>query len=363
MYPSQPSIKTQRNAELEFLRFVAALAVFLHHMSYCSAGARAVPFFFLLSGYFMAKSLAYAPNVSSKTGSGKGTTLCQFTRRKIRVFYPELIVSVFLAFCVAVARIVANHEFDILPDLLVSTLVNDVGMLKMSGILDPIAGVCPPDWYLSSMLIGMLLLFPIFRTKWKGLLFCLIFASSHAFYLYLDQFHDPSRLLQQNFIIPDGMFLGLSMLSLGAIIHGITETEGIKRCFRCHDCIAKTFQYLLLALALATLFERDFLNATLSWILWGMYLICVFCLHKPQSVNNDGFIKQAMLYLGKVSLPLYLSHWPTVFISGKIGHSFSILDCTWSMLALRCLLCAIFTWAVMYGAKKLRQLCRCITCR
>lgn len=114
---------------------------------------------------------------------------------------------------------------------------------------------------------------------------------------------------------------------------------------------------------MATLFERDFLNDTLSWVLWGMYLMCVFGLRGHQAVNNDGFTKQAMLYLGKISLPLYLSHWPTVFGSGKIGCSFSIIDCAWSMLALRCLLCAIFTWAVMYGAKKLRQLGRRIPCR
>lgn len=362
MSSSQPSPKAQRNAGLEFLRFIAALAVFLHHMSYCSAGSRAVPFFFLLSGYFMAKSLARTSDETGMTSSGNTTTLCQFMIKKLRVFYPELIVSVFLAFSVAVARIAANHECGVLPDLLMDTLVNDVCLLRMSGILDPIAGVCPPDWYLSSMLIGMLLLFPIFRTKCRVLLFFLTFASSQSFYLYLNQFYNPSRLLQWNFFIPDGMFQGLSMLSAGAIIYWISETEGITRCFRNYRRIVGIFQYSLLALAMATLFERDFLNDTLSWVLWGMYLMCVFGLRGHQAVNNSGFTKQAMLYLGKISLPLYLSHWPTVFVSGKIGCSFSIIDCAWSMLALKCLLCAIFTWAVMYGAKKLRQLGRRIPC-
>ena len=311
----------------------------------------------------MAKSLARTSNETGETRGGNTSTLCQFMIKKLRVFYPELIVSVFLAFCVAVARIVANHKFGVLPDLFVNTLVNDVCMLKMSGILDPNAGVCPPDWYLSSMLIGMLLLFPIFRTKCRGLLFFLIFVSSQAFYLYLNQYYNPSRLLQWNFFIPDGMFQGLSMLSAGVIIYWIAEKEGITRCFRSHRRIVGIIQYSLLTLALVTLFWRDFLNDTLSWVLWGMYLMCVFGLREHQAVNNDGFVKQAMLYLGKVSLPLYLSHWPVVFISGKIGVTCSIMDCTWSMLALRCLLGAIFTWAVMYGAKKLRQLSRHIPCR
>lgn len=340
-----------RIAEIECLRFIAALAVFLHHMGYCSAGYRAVPFFFLLSGFFMARALSK----QFQRGELPKQTLLEFLLKKVRAFYPELLISVAIGIGVLFLRTAVNHEIDLFPMKMLAAAINDIFLLRMTGIVDPDTGVCPPDWYLSSMIIGMIILIPVFKSRWSKILIPTVGASSLLFYGYLSMDTNPSRLLQWHFFIPDGTFLAIGMLSMGCIIYWIQNKLQQKIRTPRTLGIVVAFKWIYLALALVTIFYKPFLNDTLSWILWGIYLLIAFSTLSGKETGNAATVKRAMLFLGKVSLPLYLAHWHAVFLSGKIGYSLHVIDNAVVMIVIRCLLATLLTAAVMLLAKAFRM--------
>ncbi len=87
----QPEIKRSRNVEIEILRFILAFAVVLTHTQHIAwkcqlaGGGHAVGAFFLISGYLMMSQIQRLAGREMSTGS--------FLFRKIRVFFPEVVLS------------------------------------------------------------------------------------------------------------------------------------------------------------------------------------------------------------------------------------------------------------------------------
>ena len=138
--------------EVDILKFVLALvvAVFHLHWSVFSRGYLANEFFFLLSGFFLGRSLWKPAPSPSAIG---------FLRRKFLPIYPVVFASTAIAF--AVQMILKRTSFSHCLSAL-SAATWEFLMLQESALQTgkPYNG---PAWYLSAMLLSMAVLYPLFR--------------------------------------------------------------------------------------------------------------------------------------------------------------------------------------------------------
>ena len=87
--------QNRKNGKIDFLKFIFAIVIVLHHGSqkvlglkagYFIGGSLAVEFFFIVSGYLLMASIS---RMSERT-LPVGVETSQFLLRKFKGFYPEL---------------------------------------------------------------------------------------------------------------------------------------------------------------------------------------------------------------------------------------------------------------------------------
>lgn len=208
-------MRKQHNVTIDFLRFLFSVIVVLHHSRYVLGddncyflgGSLAVEFFFFVSGYLLLVSadkagrkngagylLSGDVDMAGRTeaagletkGVGAGTTgICRkttgidgeatgicgeatgigsetlhFILHKIRSFLPEFLIAWWIGFVlIGVVR-----QYGVLDYL--KAFGNDfweLTLVKMSGLFTH--GIDGAMWYLSAMLLGMAILYPLLRTK------------------------------------------------------------------------------------------------------------------------------------------------------------------------------------------------------
>lgn len=154
-----------RNFELDFWKFIAAIFVVLVH-SYslfdgeflvASQGRLAVEFFFLVTGFLFAHSIIRDKRSFSLETIGSETW--HFLWRKMRSFLPFYVIGFAFAWCglLLLRRGGCGSYFAII------NVPFDFLLLRETGF--PIWDVFGVDWYLSTMLITLFLLYPVFRCR------------------------------------------------------------------------------------------------------------------------------------------------------------------------------------------------------
>ena len=144
----------KRNAAIDILRLVFAVIIMLHHSRYVmgyencvfAGGSLAVEFFFIVSGYLMAKSAVSARRAGTAS----------FLYRKFCAVIPEFWTGWLIGFVllmvfghVSVSGTLEKYREYIFEPIL----------LRMSGIYT--GGFNGASWYVSSMLICMAILYPL----------------------------------------------------------------------------------------------------------------------------------------------------------------------------------------------------------
>ena len=155
----------KRNTTIDILRLVFALIIMLHHSRYflgydrCvfAGGSLAVEFFFIVSGFLMAKKAAGPGSpAAEKEGGDFGTA--RFLLGKLDAVLPEMLAGWLIGFAVIAAAdsLPAASLADKLKEYLWEPL-----MLRMTGIYT--GGFNGVTWYISSMLLCMAVLYPLTR--------------------------------------------------------------------------------------------------------------------------------------------------------------------------------------------------------
>ena len=342
--PPEKVGNNRRDAEIEFLRFVFAVLVVLTHsaellpegMKVFAHGALAVEFFFLLSGYLMMASLR-------RNGVHPADVHC-FMFRKVMAFWPEMLVAVLLAigvyrYCGASAAEVVKQSFN--------TFLSSLLLLKMTGITPDKWDWNGPTWYLSSMVIGMCITYPLLK-RWGTHVVLLIFA------LLLCGF-----LMKYNGVLANaykwtvisyaGNFRAVAELILGAF-----AWQGALW-LRNRTLGVKVRALLALAKWLGVVFVLFISHV--AWYTWdGACLVALWCViviaFSGQSLDRGLFQNRFCLFLGAFSLPLYLSHRVWTFRLGAI-IDLSAMN-RWEMLLLLGVFSVASALVTMYGARLLR---------
>lgn len=153
---------TNRNA-LDFLKFVFSIMIVLFHSRMMTNnmmerivinGGAGVEFFFMVSGCLMCASSARRP----ATGN-TGLDTVQFMWNKICRLMPNFLVAYVIAF------IVYHYNADIrsIRKIIIDAIksIPELLFIKNSGIRFP--SYNGPTWYISAMLLNMLVLYPLLR--------------------------------------------------------------------------------------------------------------------------------------------------------------------------------------------------------
>ncbi len=316
-----------RNGAIDFLKFIFSLMVVQFHSSNLTkikttpfvGGAIAVEFFFLVSGYLMAASISrYKEN---EIMVGRDTR--HFMLHKIRGLCPEIFIAWGIGFVVQHMG-KENTLSSLLKDLM--TGVWDLFFLRESGLEGFRAN--PAAWYISAMLLAMLVLVPLFLKNRDVFLnvWAPILAIAALGYLSknVGDLRGPTDWLGFCY---KGWLRAVGELCLGAICWGI-----------CQNVRKMGDSFTLLARILLTMLEA---GCYLSVILWSyqhkgsqmdfvmllFFAVGVVVTFSSQSLLSSVFNNSLVYFLGKISFPIYLAHnyWSHALVRIYPGQSYAQL--------------------------------------
>lgn len=364
-------MRKQHNVTIDFLRFLFSVIVVLHHSRYVLGddncyflgGSLAVEFFFFVSGYLL---LVGADKAGRKNGAGyllpgdvdmagrteaagletkgvgAGTTgiggkttgigseatgiggeatgigaetigigaeTLHFILHKIRSFLPEFLIAWWIGF----ALIGVVRQYGVLDYL--KAFGNDfweLTLVKMSGLFTH--GIDGAMWYLSAMLLGMAILYPLLRTKRDLMthLVCPLLALFLYGYLCQAEGHPRDPIVWLG-LCYKGLVRAIAGLCTGVVIcmavrrlkrfspSGLTKTG---------NALAIGAQLLCLLLTIRYMAEQEPSEYDYFYMFLLMLLVLLsFAGFGLESVlGNSQRLHLLSAFLGKYSLSLYLGH-------------------------------------------------------
>ena len=329
----------KKNIEIELVRFFSAVAVVLYHAHIIPNGWLAVEIFAVLSGMLMAKSMMKYED---------SPTCTAFIVSKIKTFYPELICASLLGL------LVLNFPKYTLTELIgisLNTLVNNAFLIRMTGITDASAGVCATSWYLSSMIISMIVTYHVVKIlKDKLLIFvlaCMVFA---LLLFYNNGTVHQNRYYEWVLFTYSGNLRIFSEILIGYACYGaLGKMDNNTKLSKKRDL----FNVIKLLLLLFIIFNMvsDFRLCD------GVFVFCVMAFLVLAFASKSLCMKRGTsvcLWLGRMSLPIYLAHYPAIRFLFWLQNRI-VMNNLFYYFMLICLV-SLFSLVVYYAAVLLRKI-------
>ena len=305
--PSKP-----RNNIVELGRFIYSLLVLGYHvqMSYSDDkidpfenGALAVEFYFLLSGYFLARSL-------EKLSKDEKTSLIKkyylFMKNKITALLNVHLLSIIVVIIIIACFDTKNFKDIFLPGIPSIFLVQMI--IVWSGDFDK--ALIVPEWYLSAMIICMLFMVPIFLLFSKILrgIFITIILVGIVIIITLISGFATSWAFNNN-IIYDIRAWGemcVGMFSFYLSIYVKNNNYGDKTMI-----FFKVFE--IFTYGLPVILGIVPINSNSQSYLMVVTMVCIFCavfitFAEKGNIIDSQKVNAVFGYLGSISLPIYLFH-------------------------------------------------------
>lgn len=293
----------KRNGKIDFLKFIFALIVLIHHSRYVVGdknslflgGSLAVEFFFLVSGYLMMASIQRMQQPPVSLGAETGA----FLLKKYKSFCPEIIISYIIAF--AVTYIGGKTGFF----KLFASSYSDVFLIGMTGLR--VKSVNGAIWYLSSMLLSMAILYPLLRKFGDTALHIIIPVGS---LLLLGWFcgngkspRNPSSWIGWTY---RGNLRALAELGIGACLYPIVEK--VKKIdFTVFGRILLTVaEYACYGLVIYYMYRKS--ASRLDYFCILVFALGLIISFSQKSIDTALFRGRFFSWLGKFSFSIYLSH-------------------------------------------------------
>ena len=304
----------KKNGKIELLRFLFSLSVLGFHLqkyipgevslkngihfSFFPHGAIGVEFFFVLSGFLMASSVYM--DIARQSESSLGCATFAFVKKKFMAVLPMRIVVFLLLFAVAI--LVKSWDMTTVIKNLVSNIPGLL-LIQMSGIGKMYINSI--EWYLSAMLIGMFILYPLLRKYYDA--FSRIAAPLIAVFTLGYMYRSYGRLT--GVAVWEGlcyrsMLRAVAELCLGIVCFVVyqhikdAKWSPIQRgVFTCFETICWLAAFTMIMLTV----PRNYEFCILLFITLG-----VPCAFSKQAFCSKLFDNAICFYLGKLSLPVYL---------------------------------------------------------
>lgn len=320
--------KTMKSGKIEFYRFVFCICVLYFHigkylrgepslkgslrLDFFTHGAIGVEFFFLISGFFMARSI-YQKVLSEgehpeRTNQKLSRDYLGFLKHKYLRIMPEHIPMFVMTFLVYVLV----HDFGFLKTLvLAADNIPSFFLIQMTGI--NLGNVLHIEWYLSCMLIAMALLYPFCRRYYYT--FTRFFAPLLAL-LILGYLQKTTSCLT-GVTVWMGFAYKSTFRAIAEIALGTTCFE-LSR-FLMENCGTKCMRWVLTVLeggCFLAVMLFIFLSAGRQFevLALGLLFVMVAAAGSGLSFGTDWFDKKIFYFLGRMSFPLYLGQLAPIYI-------------------------------------------------
>lgn len=339
----------RRNQTIDLLRFLFSIIIVIHHSRYLLGddecmflgGSLAVEFFFLVSGYLMMASIEKKNRQKQIKSLPKEAF--EYFKHKLCTWYPEVLVAWMIA--AAFTYISCSYDIKEMAEHFLNSSP-EAFLLRSFGL--SASNVNGATWYLSSMLISMLILYPLLRrypTAMKYLVMPLSALAVLGWLCTVDNHpRDPTKWIG---ITLKGNYRALAELELGAL------------CFFSAQKIRKV-PFNRLARVLLSIVEIGCYVGNIVYMFFetpsrtDIFFIALFCLGICLSFSEQTLLRNlpecpAILWLGKFSFPLYLSHQCyALFLNNLLPESF-----TNNQRMAVYLVCAFSTALVVWGISTL----------
>ena len=311
---------SKHNGIIGFWKFAFCILIMIYHANLFqmgdelilfSKGSIGVEFFFLVSGFLLAKS-ALNKKENNSESLGKETIL--FIYKKIKSFFPYILV------CFVCGLVVKSIFGDMtIKDYILS--IWDLTFLRMAGFRTTV--VNGAAWYISAMLLAMLILYPLLRKYKKNF----IYLGAPIIVIFL------AGILNHNYFslrVPDqwlgyvykGFVRAIMELSLGTILYIVCEK-------------IKNINFTNLGKMLITIIEiggflipfvmSQFIEkaTTYDFVVLIIISISIVFAFSEKTLEFKFFNNKIIYFLEKLSLPIYLSH---TFIRTIINESYLTIN-------------------------------------
>lgn len=298
--------KSNRNA-LDFLKFIFVVLIVLFHSRMMTSyqenrivinGGAGVEFFFIVSGCLMCAS------ATRSAEENIGLDAYCFMKKKVARLMPNFIIAFGLAFVVFHYNAGINDWSKLGIDIIKS--LPDLLMIKNSGIRLP--SYNGPTWYISSMLLNMLVLYPLIR-KFKDS-FYIIALATMLFILggFWQTYGTLSNLEDWNGWILKGTIRGTAGLCAGCLCYKAGMALGKNKWTAFGKTILMTIEW---ACYIATIILCcKYPSSRMDYLIFFLFMIGVTITWSNTSFDEILFRPRIFSWLGSFSFSLYLSHSP-----------------------------------------------------
>lgn len=307
----------KRNLIIELMRFVLSLFVVGYHTRSVAAyggnslfeyGYFAVEFFFVLSGFLLAGSLerAYAAerrNVLADTG--------RFMWKKVRSLLPFHIVALVL-----VVIVLGAYDAQLLADRLESGWTG-IFFLQSAVVWTTCEGIIMPEWYLSTMLLVMLIIYPcavLLGRKIKNKVWIPVILIAGLAVIAVAVGFGVQWQFTWNFSVDLRGFgeicLGMLCYYLCRHISGKTVSKGGRTALAVIEGVCYAAAFVLMCLPFDLM---GTIGIPLVIILAAVAITISFSGH---GIPSDRLPAKLCALLGAVSLPLYMLHPVVIELAG-----------------------------------------------
>lgn len=300
--------KSPRNGKIEVMRFLFAVIIMFCHSSHLFdegkspflGGSLSVEFFCFVSGYLMMASVARKNERDPAKQIGKETA--GFIYKKWSSVFPEALTAWIIAFGVMIA---ATQ-----PKLIaiVSVFVDSVWellLLSMTGLGK--RGINSVVWYISAMLISMMILYPLLRKRYDFTLHIFIpftcFVILGILYRNYGSLRSPTKWTGYTF---KGVLRVYAEVGIGCLLFCLSE--------KCRSLSWNKFGRTIISLLengiyVAVIGFMYFCDASKHDFFFAIILALAVSLSFSGVAIESGLYNNKFAYfLGKSSIPLYFSH-------------------------------------------------------
>lgn len=316
-------MQNKHNGTIDFLKFLFACLILLFHGNSMigtrpdlfPSGTIGVEFFFLVSGYLMAAS---AQKTLQKDKIQIGTETTIYLGKKIKHLFPYVLGAFVITL---ILRETLNQTN---PAKIPSDVYNslwELSFLWISGLGK--VTVNAPSWYISAMLLSMLLLYPLLLKNFDLFTKVVapaisIFGIGYISYTYGTLF-SPA---QWNGFFYKGLLRGFTELSLGCVCFTVSQWLMQRRFKQAGKVLLSIIEWGCYAIVFVT--STLFSEGKLSFMMLLALSLGITISFSAQSATAGLFQKPIFPFLGKLSLTIYLIHYPIrkvfMYLKPSLGY-------------------------------------------
>ncbi len=311
--------KNRHNGIISLWKFIFAILILLYHCNFMkgyglgklfNTGSIGVEFFFLVSGYLLAKKV-YSEDKKKKKEELYHSTW-NFILNKIKGFYPYLLFT----FC---AFLITSLLFRDLSFSRYCRSLIDITLLQQSGLPD--GEMIVVSWYLSALILSMLVIYPLMK-KYKKTFSCLV-APMIAIFLGGYLMHDVTVVhsLRTHKVWTGFAYMGLGRaffeISLGTTVYELCEKMKKVEFTKLGSIFLSVtevclFSFVILANTLGT--SRQF-----DWLYIILLFIAIMIAFSEKTYFYEKCNNKFFYYLEKLSLTIYLNNYLFINIINSIS--------------------------------------------